>query len=47
MPYNEYYLKEYNEKLIEYITESRKYHNYLPPPDVSNPSELVEWFKVI
>ncbi len=41
MPYNEFHLKEYNEKLSEYINESRKYNDYLPPPDISEPDELV------
>ncbi len=47
MPYNQVYLKRYNEKLSEYLAESKKLSNYLPPPDISNYDELVRWFKVI
>ncbi len=46
MPYNESNLKEYQEKLSEYINESRKYRNYLPPPEISHHDELVEWYSI-
>ncbi len=46
MTYNEFYLKEYKEKLAEFIQESEKFRNYLPPPEISQYDELVEWFKI-